>query len=155
MTKSPSAVLEELVTRVCLYRDGDDTQVEALAKLYAEDAQVTHPFLPLGNPVLNGRAALREHFAAGSGIPRSSQTSVQGLVIHETSDPEVVIGEFAYVGQFEGEPLNTRCIFVVRVRNGEIVESRDYVDHLASMRTMGSLDGALTRLLDGESRDAP
>ena len=145
-TKSPRAVLEELVTRVCLFRDGDDDQVDALSNLYAEDARVTHPFHPLDHSELRGRAALRQHFSAGAGVPRNSQSSVDDLVIHETGDPEVVIGEFIYTGHFEGVPLNTRCIFVVRVRNGEIVESRDYVDHLASMRTMGTLDSALNDL---------
>ncbi|MFI7672367.1 hypothetical protein [Actinophytocola sp. NPDC049390] len=38
--------------------------------------------------------------------------------------------------------LVTPAIFVLRVRDGEIVESRDYFDHLASARARGEL-GAL------------
>jgi ketosteroid isomerase-like protein len=42
--------------------------------------------------------------------------------------------------------LNTRCIFVVRVVAGLIVESRDYIDHLASARAYGVLPEVLARL---------
>jgi ketosteroid isomerase-like protein len=143
---SPRAVLEELTDRVCRFRDGDDAQVDQLAALYAEDAVVVHPFHPLGQGELRGRAALREHFAAGIGVPRDGKSTVEDLVVHETMDPEVVIGEFAYRGVHSGEVLNTRCVFVVRVRDGEIVESHDYVDHLATLRTMKALDSVLDRL---------
>jgi uncharacterized protein len=38
-----------------------------------------------------------------------------------------------------GEPYALPAIFVMRVRNGEIVSSRDYHDHLASARAAGRL----------------
>lgn len=31
------------------------------------------------------------------------------------------------------------CVFVLRVRDGEIVESRDYIDHVAMARARGRL----------------
>jgi ketosteroid isomerase-like protein len=62
-------------------------------------------------------------------------------VIHETSDPEVVIGEFRYVGRFTdtGREFSITNIFVTRVRHGLIVESRDYADHLNFAAAAGRL----------------
>ena len=69
------------------------------------------------------------------------------IVIHETTDPEVIVAEFEYQGTAAdtGEPYALPAIFVLRVRNGEIVSSRDYHDHLASARVSGRLDQALHR----------
>lgn len=48
--------------------------------------------------------------------------------MHITGDPEVVIGEFEYhrCSANNPEPFVMPNIFVLRVRNGFIVESRDY-----------------------------
>lgn len=48
--------------------------------------------------------------------------------VHITGDPEVVIGEFEYhrCSANNPEPFVMPNIFVLRVRNGFIVESRDY-----------------------------
>ena len=59
-----------------------------------------------------------------------------------TTDPEVIVAEFEYQGTVvdTGEPFSLPCIFVVRVRDGHIVASRDYIDYLASARALGQLD---------------
>ena len=49
------------------------------------------------------------------------------LVIHQTTDPELVVAEFAYRWRLP-EPISVGCVLVTRVRAGEIVESRDYTD---------------------------
>lgn len=46
--------------------------------------------------------------------------------------------------------LLDRVIFVVRVVDGLIVESRDYIDHLASARAYGALKDVLGRLASSE-----
>ena len=43
-------------------------------------------------------------------------------------------------------PFNVPCIFVVRVRDGLIVESRDYADHVGFARAFGRI-GALAAAL--------
>jgi ketosteroid isomerase-like protein len=85
---------------------------EDLPDLYAPDARVVHPM------------------------------QARNLVIHRTMDPEVVIAEFDYVGQVTttGRPFDVRNIFVVRVRDGQIVESRDYAYHAAMAAAMGDAD---------------
>lgn len=90
-------------------------------------------------PVLKTRDDLREHF--GFGTEYGVDIEARDLVIHETLDPEVVIGEFDYQGTAGGSPeFRFSNIFAMRVRNGLIVESRDYGDHLAMAAASGRLD---------------
>jgi ketosteroid isomerase-like protein len=69
--------------------------------------------------------------------------------VHQTADPEVVIFEFSYVGSANGRPFTVPCIFVTRVRDGVIVESRDYADHVGMARAFGRLDQLAAALAAG------
>jgi len=123
-----------------LLRGVTERRWSELPELYAEDTVVRHPFLRYGGPVLHGREQVRAHFAAAAELPLEMRA--RDVVIHETSDPEVVIGEFRYVGRFTdtGREFSAPNIFVMRVRRGLIVESRDYADHLTFADAAGRLD---------------
>jgi uncharacterized protein len=114
---------------------------EDLPNLYAEQTHVVHPFDPLRAPALRSRDELREHFRPTGAGPRLDRRPVD-ITIHETADPEVIVAEFQYQGTNldTGEPFSVPAIFVLRVRDGEIVESRDYFDHLSGARMRGQLD---------------
>jgi uncharacterized protein len=118
-----------------------------LPELYAENTSVLHPFDPLKRPGLVGREALRQHFQAMQGVPtlRLSPTDIH---VHETADPEVIVAEFSYAGHViaSGQHVAYPCIFVMRVRDGEIVESRDYVDHVGSAEARGMLGDFLEKI---------
>jgi uncharacterized protein len=147
LDRTPTETVRELVDRVTRLRNGDHGQVDPLANLYAVDAHVTHPFHPeLAGSATVGREALRAHFARLPQADVAVTSSVEDFQVHTTADPEVVIAEFRYAGHIGQRPLNTRCIFVVRVVGGLIVESRDYIDHLASARAYGMLPEVLARL---------
>jgi ketosteroid isomerase-like protein len=133
---SPREVFLELVHGVAEGRWDD------LPRLYAERTHVVHPFHPLHPAPMRTRDELREHFRP-TGTPRPGfHRQPANITIHETADPEVIVAEFEYQGTAAdtGEPFAMPCIFVLRVRDGEIVESRDYVDHLSSARAQGHLD---------------
>ena len=118
-----------------------DVQVDQLADLYADQTDVRHPFAPLGDTPLRSRAELREHFAAaGAQTVGAERFEPIGMVVHHTDDPEVVVVEFAYAGSAGGRDFAVPCIFVVRVRDGKIVESRDYGDHVGLARAFGRLE---------------
>lgn len=136
---TPREVVLRLLDAVTGARSAD------AAALYAEGAHVTHPFQP-GDRPLAGRARLAEHFAAGAAVPRVLEA--RDVVIHETGDREVVIAEFAYHGRAldTGRPFVVGCVFVVRVRDGLIVESRDYADHLAMAHAIGRVPDLVARL---------
>lgn len=105
-----------------------DGKWDELPTLYAEETDVSHPFWP-GSKTLRTREDLREHFAAGATLQLDIEAS--NLVLYPGLDPEVVIGEFEYQGRTGfGDPVRIANIYVMRVRDGLIVESRDYGDRL-------------------------
>ncbi len=73
-------------------------------------------------------------------------------MVHKTGDPEVVIVEFRYQGSANSRPFDLQCIFVVRVRDGPIIESRDYSDHVAFARAFA---GSATLRLHSPRMPAP
>ena len=122
-----------------------EEQLDRLAALYAEKTDVRHPFSPLGDTPRLSRAEIREHFG-GTRVPAESLSAVD-MHVHETADPEVVVAEFRYVGTCEGRPFSWPCIFVTRVRDGVIVESRDYTDHVGAARAFGGLNALAAALV--------
>lgn len=114
---------------------------DELPGLYAEQTDVVHPFDPLRGPALRTRDELREHFQPAGDGPRLERRAT-GITIHETTDPEVVVAEFEYRGTVvdTGEPFTQPAIFVLRVRDGKIVSSRDYFDHVTAAAIRGRLD---------------
>jgi ketosteroid isomerase-like protein len=119
--KSRRGVFERLVYGV------SDKCGPDLAELYAEPTHVTHPFQP-GSSIVRTREELRTHFgqAAALGV----DFAVADLVTYEGTDPEILIAEFAYQGNYGGRPVRIANIFAMRIRDGLVVESRDYGDHL-------------------------
>lgn len=113
---------------------GDRSQVDRLAALYAEQAHVVYWGAP--DKPLRGREELRVHFAKVPerfAAPRFRGFRAENVRIHDTTDPEVIVSEFAYVsdgdgvGDVDGPPLNQRCCFVLRIRGGQILQTHDYV----------------------------
>jgi ketosteroid isomerase-like protein len=135
MARGPREVFLELVNGVC------DRDLAKLPTLYAEKTEVIHPFDPHRAPALTSRDELREHFTRGMSAKPEIRRSPANLRIHETTDPEVVVVEFDYDCTVveTGERFVTPGIFVLRVRDGEIVESRDYFDHFTSAKHTGRL----------------
>ena len=154
--RTPVEVLTALLDDVPRLVLGDPSALDRLVALYADRTWVVHPFAPLGIEPLRSPAELRRHFAEGPG--RSSgitEFAAVDRVLHRTADPEVVIGEFRYVGTAHGRALSVPCIFVVRVRDGRIVESHDYADHLGFARAAGGLSRLAAALIrQGEEGSA-
>ena len=133
---SPQEVFLALVNGV------SEGRWQELPSLYAEQTHVVHPFDPLRAPALRTREELRAHFRPSGTGPELNRRAVD-ISIHQTADPEVIVAEFEYQGTVVGseERFALPGIFVLRVRNGEIVSSRDYFDHLTAARIRGQLDG--------------
>jgi uncharacterized protein len=149
VVRSVAAGVSRLVTGNLTGQE-KQAQVDDLAGFYAEHTDVRHPFMPTGDTPLRTRAELRRHFAEAAGTQGIDRFEPVGEV-HETADPEVVVFEFSYVGSADGSPFTVPCVFVTRVREGLIVESRDYGDHVGMARVFGRLD-ELAAALAAESR---
>lgn len=141
---SPAEVFHELVHGVC------DRKWDDLPGLYAEQTNVVHPLDPFRAPPLLTRDQLHEHFAGGDEVVADVRFEPANITVHETADPEVIVAEFEYQGTVPatGESFALPGIFVMRVREGQIVSSRDYLDHLGLARALGRLDGLITSLTD-------
>jgi uncharacterized protein len=150
--RTPEETVRAVARGVCrlvrggLNADEEAAQIEELAACYAEHTDVRHPFNPVGDRPLSSRDAVRKHFGGGGPPAGVERYEVVDDHVHQTPDPEVVIFEFQYAGVVDGQAFAIPCIFVVRVRDGEIVESRDYVHHVASARAFGRLPALVAAL---------
>jgi uncharacterized protein len=129
----------------------EDERWDELDRLYADDAVVEYPFALPAPMRLDGRDAIRRYFAAAAASPL--QLRAHNMVVHETADPEVVVAEWVY----EGRVTTTRRSFrvsniqVSTVRDGRIVTSRDYHNHVV----LAAVTGRLPSLLDAVIENTP
>ncbi|MGW2564186.1 nuclear transport factor 2 family protein [Streptomyces sp. NPDC001514] len=143
-TLSPRDVFQKLIEGVSTGRFTE------LAELYAEDAVVETVFEPVGPRRVEGRAALKERFAQVSASSPVELTPAN-VVVRETDDAEVIVAEFDYHvhHRLTGRSFEASNIQVLRVRDGLIVSSRDYHDHLALIVAGGNLS-QLVAALEGQ-----
>jgi uncharacterized protein len=147
--RSPREVFLALVNGIA------DGNPDGLPELYAEQIDVTHPFDPLHGAPFRSREDIRKGMEQRTAGPRPRRR-VGNVTIHETTDPEVIVAEFEYQGTTDaGEPYALPAVFVMRVRDGQIVSSRDYHDHLASTRAAGRLGELLAALSAQDAAPAP
>ena len=133
-TRTPRETLELLIR---ITTEGDRSQ---LADLYAPDVVIDMPFSRPGFPSrTEGNDTMRTQMKAVSGL--WSYDSVDGVALHETTDPEVVIAEFRVHGRVTagGEQFALTYIMVTRVVDGLIVSSRDYGNPLESEVLLAAL----------------
>lgn len=116
-----------------------DKDLNAFADLFAEDGTHELPFAPPGVPkFLRGRERIRQYLTSITSTPLVI-TGFGNLVVHETTDPEVVIAEYEARGTVvsTGRDYTMPYVQLVRARNGEIVTWRDYWSPLAGMQALG------------------
>lgn len=134
MPKTPREVFLTLVNGVA------DNKFDGLPELYAEITDVRHPMAwPPAEPLLT-RESLRGHFTVPPGVT-PPRRQVVDVVVHETADPEVIVAEFGYEFEHDdGRTTTVPCVFVMRVRDGRIIESRDYIDRIRSAMARDAID---------------
>jgi ketosteroid isomerase-like protein len=113
---------------------------DAFAGAFAEDGVLEAPFTP--RRTTRGRGQILAQMQAGAGHARDAGVRITGfrsMVIHETADPEVIVAEFLEDLAVGDRTHALPFIQVVRVRGGEIVEFRDYVDGAAVREALSEL----------------
>ncbi|MFF2330778.1 MULTISPECIES: nuclear transport factor 2 family protein [unclassified Streptomyces] len=113
-----------------------DKSADDLADLYAVDALHEFPFASPGFPArYEGREAVRAGYRAAWGASPVEAEAVEDIEIHETGDPEVVVGEHVVVVALPagGGTFTMPGLLVIRVRDGLITRIRDYMDGLAAV----------------------
>jgi ketosteroid isomerase-like protein len=123
-----------------------DPTGETLADLYGDPVVIEMPFAPPGFPqrTETTNAELRARFSIGAAM--RSYEKIDGVVIHETADPDVAVVEYSVHGEraSDGEGFVLSYINVMTVRDGKIVHSKDHTDPVNALRALGMLP----RLLD-------
>jgi uncharacterized protein len=132
-TSSPTEVFRRVVAAVAERR-----QSEIIDECYAEDVVVEHPFMIPQPTTTKGREQLRVRTTNLKNLPITME--VADIVVHQTVDPEVIVGEFEsrITSTQTGKRITTSNIMVLRVRNGLIVSSRDYHNHALLAAFIGS-----------------
>jgi ketosteroid isomerase-like protein len=112
---------------------------DELPALYAERTHVIHPMDPARAPALTTPAELDQHFRRGAEALGEVRFEPAAITVHQTTDPEVIVAEFEYRGVIPGtaDRFALPSVFVMRIRDGQIVASRDYVDHAGIGRVLG------------------
>jgi uncharacterized protein len=143
MPESPRELVERFLNTAAGGRPED------LADYYAAEVVIEMPFAPTGlipTRTETTREALRARFRAGREVRTYERLAAS--VIHETTDPEVVIVEYDLEGRLvaSGEPFTLSFVMVMTIRDGRIVHTRDYSDPIAGARALGRLPELLTTL---------
>ena len=136
------ATSRDIVERVL--RAGREADVETFVGLMAPDGYIEWPYRPEGIPGrVEGRERIRESMTGqAAGLIRFEE--YRNTVIHETTDPEVVIVEYDAHGTVipTGAPFHQTIIAVLRIRDGLVVSYRDYLDPLVLAETLASVGNA-------------
>ena len=112
-----------------------DPAAKSFVEMMSEDFVMEFPYARPGMPTrVEGRAAVLAHLMKVGGDV--SVDSASNLVVHETTDPEVVILEFDGHGRSvrTGEAYEQRYISVIRARGGKIVHFKDYWNPIQGLK---------------------
>ncbi|WP_312897624.1 nuclear transport factor 2 family protein [Kitasatospora kifunensis] len=115
---------------------------DELADLHAEDAVYEFPLLTPGRPErYRNQAEIRQGFGAAWAAAPVRVEEIRSVVVHETTDPEVIVAEQQAFATITGTSRSFTLPFllVMRVRDGRIVHVRDYADALRGAFELGRL----------------
>ncbi|WP_217708819.1 nuclear transport factor 2 family protein [Nonomuraea rhodomycinica] len=127
--------IEETVAafhRAMLHKSADE-----LANLYAEEGLHEFPFG--GLPPLKGREEVRAAYRVTWSETPAEVERVRMVALHATADPEVVVVEQQTDVTVAGNPITVPGLLVLRVRDGRIVHTRDYMDSSAISRVRAAV----------------
>jgi len=112
---------------------GATKSADALADLYAVDAIHEFPFfMPNGRQRLEGREAVRSSYRDGWRNAPLTIDAVEDVFVLDAADPEVVVGQLRARATLSatGKPVEFSGFLILRVRDGRIVHTRNFVDAL-------------------------
>ncbi|MFF4605119.1 nuclear transport factor 2 family protein [Streptomyces sp. NPDC001339] len=135
----------ELFARLLeLLETGD---IDAWVDLFHEDGVLEFPFPPPGwGTTIKGHEALLSHM---KNFPEQLDVRFSDVVIHETTDPELVVAEFTGTGTAlaTGRPFNQTYVSLIWIKDGKVSRFKDFWNPLVTIESLGGLE-AITRIVD-------
>lgn len=132
---TPAEVVRELVHR---FAAGDWARAYSL---YADDAEIWVEFnLPERFVTYGTKDWPTEPTRAYKNI------EVDELTIHQTADPNVVVAEWCYLSRVGSSTVRHGNIIVAEVKEGKVVSSRDYHNHVARAIAEGTGKDLITKI---------
>lgn len=144
--QTASRTPREVAEQVRLMVEG--THGIVFADLFAVDGVLEYPFPVPGMPErLEGRDAIRG-FHDADGVRGLLEMDEVTMELHETTDPEVVVVEIEHHGTSHATnaPYRVTAVGVIRVRDGEIVSYRDYMNPLRLSQVIGRTEELVAAL---------
>ena len=150
-TTSPRAVLERA------HRTLAEHDVDGFADLFAADGVLEAPFTRPGAPRwVVGRETIRTEMRTRGEAAHAAGVRLLGFeyqAVHVTADPEVIVAEFREELAFGDQRRWLPFVQVLRVRGGEIVTFRDYVDNLGVAEATSGMPGLRAALMGPPSHE--
>jgi uncharacterized protein len=146
----------EVLTRY--QRAAIDKSTDDFGDLYAVDGVHEFPFTRPGVPSrLQGREQVRAFAQANWDTSPLQYEEYRNVVVHQTADPAVIIVEQEAAGTVTttGRRFTLPNIIVLKVRDGQIVHLRDYVNLLAVAEATDRLPALLASITDQKPAPAP
>jgi ketosteroid isomerase-like protein len=131
---------QEIVEQIL--QAGLEQDIDTFVGLMAPEGYIEWPYRPPGVPArLQGRTEIRAHLTAANGFIAFDE--YRNVVVHKTTDPEVIIVEYEANATVvtTGAPFQQVVIAVFRVRNGQILSYRDYINPLPLIEALASITG--------------
>lgn len=125
-SNSPADVVRAVIDGVCRVVMGDTSAMARVGDLYAEPTHVLHPLRPEIPPLVTHEDFRRHAATIAERRGRPDSHRAVDIVVHTTTDPELVVTEFHYETVQDGTTMIMPCVWFTRVRDGRIVEARDY-----------------------------
>ncbi|MCX4550245.1 nuclear transport factor 2 family protein [Streptomyces sp. NBC_01500] len=126
-----------------------DKSADDLADLYAADAVHEFPFLAPGMPArYQGQEEIRSGYRAAWGASPVRLGDIRDVMVFEAADPEVIVGQWAATGTVTttGRTFSATGLLILQVRDGRIVQARDYMDSLGTYRELDQLPALVAAL---------
>ncbi|MGH8210917.1 MAG: nuclear transport factor 2 family protein [Steroidobacteraceae bacterium] len=152
MSKKKSDVVELIESYM---RWTSEAKWDRLIELYADDVVIEFPFALAGPKRLEGIGTIRQAYSVYDKGPMQMEVRIDNVVIHETTDPEVVIVEYDTDGRVTstGRSFKAPNIQVMRVQAGRIVHSKGYHNDLIRAAATGMVQ-PMVAALTGEGPKA-
>lgn len=150
MSESPILSAREVVER--FLAAALDHSGEKLADLYDDQVVIEMPFAPPGFPRRTQISSAELRTRLKGGAAARVYTEIDGVVIHETTDPEVIIVEYSVHGHRTADDgkFVLSYVNIMTIRDGKIVHSKDHSDPINAAIALGMLP----RLIEAISKDA-